>query len=418
MTQSTRRNVLKGGLVWAAAGAAVPLWAQSNAPIRIGLLTPLSGPLQQGGMAVKNGAEVAVDQINKAGGVLGRPLQIVARDDRASPAAAVAVAKELLAGDINLLMGTLSSAVALALIPVMQQENGILITSGAGTEKLNYENYSPNVFRVGDPPDTRGRALAKLMAQRHPDVTRWTGLVPDHEYGRATWSIFVDGLLEFYPALTGKKPEILDPVLTPYGVADYRNSIAAMMRQRADGLYNSVYGGDAVTLFQQAKGFGMTQRFKAVCDVSNEFIIARALKSAVHPHWSVLYYDPEGNKGNPLSNRFIADYIAKTNDREPLGLIAEAHSGVLALAKAIAAAGSTDTRAVIAKLKGLTWDTVTGPRTIRTEDNQAVKDVEIVYLEPDAGSPSGYKMAHYTKVDGKTTILPPSPGKAPVLRKA
>lgn len=132
---------------------------------------------------------------------------------------------------------------------------------------------------------------------------------------------------------------------------------------------------------QQAEGFGLTQRFKVVCDVSNEFVIARALKSAVFPHWSVLYYDPASNKGNPLSDQFIADYIAKTNDLEPLGLVGEAHSDVQALAKAIAAAGSTDTRAVIAKREGLTWDTVTGTRTIRAEDNQAIKDVEIVYLE-------------------------------------
>lgn len=418
MVQESRRAIFKGGLALVAGCAASPVWAQSNAPIRIGLLTPLSGPQQIVGMAVKNGAEVAITQINKAGGVLGRPLELVVRDDKASPAAAVAAAKELLADRINFHIGSISSAVALALVPVMQQEGGILITSGAGTEKLNHENYSPNVFRVGDPPDTRGRAMAKLMAERYPDVLRWTGMIPDHEYGRTTWSIFVDGLLEFYPAITGRRPEIVDPVLLPYGAADYRSGITAMMRRSADGLYNSTYGGDAVTLFQQAAGFGMVKRFKVVCDSSNEFLVARALKGAGFPHWSALHYYPAVNKGNPVNDQFIADYIAKTDDPEPLGVVGEAHAGIQALARAIQAAGSTETAAVIARLKGLSWQSVTGPRTIRPEDNQAVKDVEIIHLEPDASVAAGYRMTEYIRVDGNSVILPPSPGRAPALRKA
>lgn len=416
MTNIDRRQLLIGGAALTAAGAAGPLCAQQRGPIRIGVLTPLSGPQEFLGTYVKNGAEVAVEQINKAGGVMGRPLQLVIRDDKANPAAAVAAAKELLADGVNLHIGTISSAVLLALVPVMQQENGVLVTSGAGTEKMNHENYSPNVFRVGDSPDTRGRGQARLMAQRYPNVTRWTGLIPDHEYGRTMWSVFVDGLLEFYPALAGKKPEILDPILTPYGVSDYRNSITQAMRVNADGLFNATYGGDAITLFQQAKGFGLTQRFKVMVDAANEFLVARGMKSALPPHWTGMHYYPEANKGNPLSDRFIADYTAKTKDSEPMGWAAEAHAGVYALVKAIEKGKSTETKALIGNLKGLTWDSVTGPRTIRPEDNQAIKDTELVFLEP-ANTEKGYRVAEYVKVDGKSVIFPPSPGKAMSFRK-
>lgn len=416
MTNIDRRQLLIGGAALTAASAATPLWAQQRGPIRIGLLTPLSGPQEFIGTYVKNGAEVAVEQINKAGGVMGRQLQLVIRDDKANPAAAVAAAKELLADGVTLHIGTISSAVLLALVPVMQQENGVLVTSGAGTEKLNHENYSPNVFRIGDSPDTRGRGQARLMAQRYPNVVRWTGLIPDHEYGRTMWAVFVDGLLEFYPAIAGKKPEILDPILTPYGVSDYRNSITQAMRVNADGLFNATYGGDAITLFQQAKGFGLTQRFKVIVDAANEFLVARGMKSALPPHWTGMHYYPEANKGNPLSDRFIADYTAKTKDSEPMGWAAEAHAGIYALAKAIEKGKSTDTKALITNLKGLTWDSVTGPRTIRPEDNQAIKDTELVFLEP-ANTEKGYRVAEYVKVDGKSVIFPPAPGKAMTFRK-
>lgn len=417
MTHFDRRQILQFGA--AAAGAlALPahLRAQGT-PLKIGLITPLSGPQEFIGSYVKNGAEIAVDQINKAGGILGRPIALEIRDDKANPAAALAAARELLGMGINLHLGGISSAVVLALAPVMQQEKGVFLTCGAGTEKMNHEAYSPNLFRPGDSPDSRGRAQARLMAQKYPDVTRWTGLIPDHEYGRTMWSIFVDGLLEFYPAIAKKKPEILDPILMPYGVSDYRNGITAALRQQVDGCFNATYGGDAITMFQQARGFGLMQRYKVVCDAANEFLVARGLKQQLPPHWTGMHYYAAANKGNAMSDRFVADYLAKTKDAEPLGWAAEAHAALYALAKAAEKGKSTETAAMIANLKGLTWDTVTGPRTMRAEDNQAIKDVELVFIEP-ANTEKGYAVGQYLKIDGKGVILPPTPGQKLKLRTA
>jgi branched-chain amino acid transport system substrate-binding protein len=139
MSQPNRRQVLQYG-TFAATGLAFPSFSNAQAgPIKIGLVTPLSGPQEFIGIFVKNGAEVAVDQINKAGGILGRPVQLEIRDDKASPAAALAVTRELLGAGVNLHIGGISSAVVLAVAPVMQQENGIHVTCGAGTEKMNHE---------------------------------------------------------------------------------------------------------------------------------------------------------------------------------------------------------------------------------------------------------------------------------------
>ncbi|HMO44878.1 MAG TPA: ABC transporter substrate-binding protein [Rubrivivax sp.] len=417
MRNPNRRQLLQFG----AAGASVLGFPQlalaQSAPLRIGLITPLSGPQEFIGTYVKNGAEIAVEQINKNGGILGRQVVLEIRDDKANPAAALAAARELLGMGINLHVGGISSAVVLALAPVMVQEKGVHLTCGAGTEKMNHEAYSENMFRPGDSPDARGRAQAKLMAEKYPDATRWTGLIPDHEYGRTMWSIFVDGLLEYYPAIAKKKPEILDPVLMPYGVSDYRNGITAALRVQADGCFNATYGGDAITMFQQARGFGLMQRYKVVCDAANEFLVARGMKQQLPPQWTGMHYYAAANKGNAMSDRFVADYLAKTKDPEPLGWAAEAHAAVYALARAADKGKSTDTKSVIANLKGLTWDTVTGPRTMRAEDNQAVKDVELVFIEP-AATDKGYAVSQYLKVDGKSVILPPSPGQKLKLRTA
>ncbi|MGB3069905.1 MAG: ABC transporter substrate-binding protein [Ottowia sp.] len=416
--QLTRRQIIQYSAAATAASAGFPgLVRAQSGPLRIGLITPLSGPQEFIGSYVKNGAEIAVDQINKAGGIAGRQIALEIRDDKANPAAALAAARELLGAGINLHTGGISSSVVLALGPVMQQEKGVFMTCGAGTEKMNHENYSPNLFRPGDAPDARTRAQAKLMAEKYPDITRWTGLVPDHEYGRTTWSIFVDGLLEYYPSIAKKKPEILQPILMPYGVADYRNSITQALRQQADGVFNCTYGGDAITMFQQARGFGLMKRYKVLCDAANEFLVARGMKQQTPAHWTGMHYYADANKGNPMSDRFVADYLAKTKDPEPLGWAAEAHASLYAYKQAIEKAKSTDTAAVIAALTGLTWETVTGIRTMRAEDNQAIKDVELVYIEP-ASNAKGYKVSNYTKIAGKTVLFPATPGKKLNLRTA
>jgi branched-chain amino acid transport system substrate-binding protein len=417
MLHPNRRHVLQFGAA-AASSLALPQFALAQGgPLRIGRVTPQSGPQEFIGTYVKNGAEVAVEQINKAGGILGRQVALEIRDDKANPAAALAATRELLGAGINLHIGGISSAVVLAMVPVMQQENGVHLTCGAGTEKMNHEAYSEHMFRPGDSPDARGRAQAKLMAERYPNITRWTGLIPDHEYGRTMWGIFVDGLLEFYPGIAKKKPEILDPVLMPYGVSDYRNGITAALRQQADGCFNATYGGDAITMFQQARGFGLMQRYKVVCDAANEFLVARGMKQQLPPQWTGMHWYAAANKGNAMSDRFLADYQAKTKDAEPLGWAAEAHAAVYALARAIEKGKSTETKSVIANLKGLTWDTVTGPRFMRPEDNQVVKDVELVFLEP-ANTEKGYAVKEYVKVDGKSSIMPPTPGQKMKLRTA
>ncbi|GJD52211.1 hypothetical protein OPKNFCMD_4973 [Methylobacterium crusticola] len=411
----SRRTLLAGGAGTALALSARPriVVGQTNEPIRLGVITPLSGLQEFIGSFVRNGAEVAAQMINKAGGVDGRPIVLEVRDEKANPAAATTVARELLGNGITLQLGTISSTVALAYGPLMQAENGINLTCGAGTEKINHENYNPHVFRIGD-GTYRMRAQARLMAERFPAVTSWTGIIPDHEYGRTVWAVFVDGLLEFYPAVAGKPPTIIDPIIVPYGSGDYRNFITQAVRTPARGIVNATYGGDAATFFQQARPYGLF-RERVLMDAANEFIVANALKDQVPKHWTGSHWYYAGNS-SALSRAFAEAYAARTGEAMPMGWAGEAQAAVSAYAAAIAKARSTETPAVIAALKDLTWDTVTGPRTMRREDNQAVKDLEMIQLEPDPGAARGFKVSDYVRVEGAGVIEPPTPGRKMSLR--
>ncbi|MEW5423330.1 ABC transporter substrate-binding protein [Amorphus sp. 3PC139-8] len=409
----TRRTVLKGAAASAVALSSYGRWSVGYAadnPIRIGVMTPLSGPAETSGRSVKAGVEIAAAQINAEGGVLGRPIQLEFRDDKANVAQATAMAHELLGSGVNLLTGSNSSSVVAALGPVMQQENGVLIGTLASAASLNHENYNPNVFRASETPYARMRGLAQIASKQSGDLKRWSGIIPDTDFGHSSWETFVGGLKEFFPSEAGVEPEILDPIVVPLFSSDYKSYIADAMKTPFEGLFHATYGADSVTLFQQARPYGLTKKAKAIYDSGNEFVVAKAMKEHTPAWWGSIFWYYGNHEDNPMSNALYEDYAAKYNDLPPEGYIAEGHADIYAFAKAIETAGSTETAAVIDALKGMEWETATGIRTMRAEDNQAIKTIEAVYIEP-ADNENGWTISAADKVPGGDLIEPPSPGK-------
>lgn len=420
MTRISRRNILKGtAALGGAAALQMPFVLRGSAQetITIGVITPLSGPQQLIGNFVKIGAEIGADWVNANGGISGKQVKLEFRDDKANPNDATVVTRELVGSGVNLTLGAIASPVALAMGPLMQQEGGVHMTSGAGTEKLNHEGYNEHVFRIGDGPYGRNKGLAQHAINVAPEIDTWGGIIPDHEYGRTTWAIFVDSMLTLYEAKTGKKPTIADPILVPYGSGDYKSFIAQAMKLPVNGLYTSVYGGDAVTLYQQAKPFGLFDKTSLLIDSANEFLAAKALGNQVPVHWTGSHWYFETNKGNPLSDNLYDEYVKRTSDKYPMGWAAESQAAIIAYKTAIEKAnGSTATGDVIAALKGLTFDSATGPRTIRPEDNQAIKNGELYKIEPSSTEASGFAVTDYVSVDGASIIEPPTPGQRLELR--
>lgn len=412
MVQTTRRHVMKmlgAGVAASALGAPMIARAQS-APYKLGFVSALSGPAEALGAPMLMGAQFAVDEINAAGGINGRKVELLARDTKAKPDAGAVAARELIGEGCNMLLGTVSSAVALAISGILEQENAILITAAAHSLKLTHEAFNRHYFRITDNPYMRQRAQAKLMAELHPEVTAWGGLVPDHEYGRTTWESFKHGLNSFYPEIAKKTPAISDPILCQYGGSDYRNYIASAMRDPAVGFFNSTYGGDAITLFKQAKPYGFFQRKAPIIDSANEFIAARAMKAEMPDMWIGSHWYFGAFKGNAINDRLYDKYLKATGIKFPDGFVSEGHATVMAYAGALAKADSGKTEDVIPALEGLSFETATGTRTIRAEDHQAIKPV-IMYRVRGASNDDGFEVVDYRVVDGAEVIEPAAPGK-------
>lgn len=412
----TRRRVLGGMAAGTTVALAAPYVlriprARAAGPIRLGLVTALSGNAETFGRQHVDGAEIAAEQLNARGGIMGRPVEIVARDAKAKPATGATVTRELAGEGVNMVLGTVSSAVALAISSILQDTGSILMTTAAHSDKLTNDEFTPNFFRITDNPYMRQRAQAKLCAERYPEITTWGGVIPDHAYGRSSWNCFVDGLLEYYPAVAGKEVTIKDPVLTKYGASDYKNYIVQTMSLGVEGLFYSIYAADAITFHKQAEPYGLHQQIQVFADSGNEYLLPQALGSNTPENvWIGTHYYHGGYMDNPVNQAFYKAYVARTGNEWPMGFPGEAHAAVLAYAAAIEKAGSTETADVIAALEGLSLNTDKGMRTLRKEDHQAICDVNIYSFKP-ADNERGWDVAEFVKIDGATVIDAPTPGK-------
>lgn len=384
--------------------------ASSEGPVRLGFISSITGAQAALGQPMLLGAQIAVDQINAAGGVLGRKLELVVRDDKARPNDATVAARELSGEGVKLLLGVVSSSVALALNAMLQHEKQALITCAAHSDRLTKENFNRNYFRVTDNPYMRMRFMSRTLAERNAGVTAWGGIVPDHEYGRTTWNCFEEGLREHY-AKAGGDHTISNPLRTQYGATDYRNIIGGAMGLPAQGFFVSVYGGDAVTLFQQARPYGFFKKAKVIVDSANEFIVAKAMKHAMPEMWVGTHWYPGAFTDLPASNELYEQYKQRTNgDAYPDGWLAEGHAAVMAYARAIQAAGNLDTDTIVSALEGITFETAAGPRHFRQEDHQAIKPLIMYRLRGSKEAAVGFEVLEYIKLPGEDFIDEPTPG--------
>jgi branched-chain amino acid transport system substrate-binding protein len=218
-TRDIRRRTLVHGLAATAVTAPFILRhasAQQSGPIRIGFSAPLSGAQQLVGTPIRIGAEVARDQVNAAGGINGRMLELVIVDDKGDPAQAVANVRQFTSDGINLICGIPLTATALAVIGVIQSLGGIYVATGSNDDRLTHELFTRNFFTTAENNYMRLRAFSQHLAKRHPDATAWTSIFPDVSIGHASWKRMATSLQEAYKT-TGKEVRLIDPILTKFG---------------------------------------------------------------------------------------------------------------------------------------------------------------------------------------------------------
>jgi branched-chain amino acid transport system substrate-binding protein len=362
------------GYGWAVACAAVltaPLGAHAADNIKIGVPIPLSGPTAVYGVPILKGAELAVQQINAAGGVLGRKIELLSRDSKANADEAVRLSRELIIKDnVDFLAGTLTSAEAPAVSTVAKENKIVFLAPSSKSTILTDEKHiHPYIFRVASNTDVEGLAGATEMA-KFKDVKTIVTIAPDYAYGRDSISAFVAALKKTAPNM-----QVVDSQWPKLGEPDYTAFINAMMSKNPDAVYCSLFAGDFVTFAKEATPLGLFKKINnRLVDGGEVGVIdeAQAL-GADYPYGIVAdAYDPVIWTGDepPAHKKFIEDLKAFTKSQYASGWSIMGYEMIEALAEGIKKANSTKSDAVSKALEGMTFDTPVGKRTFSVKSHE------------------------------------------------
>lgn len=406
-----RRTMLGGSIGALAALRGMPAIAQSG-PLKIGCITTLSGAAGILGKPQLLGMEIAARKLNAQGGILGRQIEIVARDDQSTPNTAVAAVRELAGDGVNIFAGVLASPVALAISGIAEEMNCFLLNAASHGNNLTHQDFHKNYFRVTDYSAMRISAAARLMAEKYPQVTKWGAIIPDAEIGRSTIATFKARLPKYYREINKTEVTIDEPVVVKFGATDFRNAISTLLSSGVEGIFVGVGGGDEVGFVQQAGQLGLGAQAKVFVTSGSDFQVAKALgRRLPENYWSGHHWYFGAYPDNPVAQDVFQQYVEQTGDKFPDGFVGMGYTAIAAVAAAAAKSNDLSTAALIGALEGLSFDSVKGKLTIRAEDHQAITDVNYVKLSPE-DSEMGWKVADFYKADGTDLVGPATPGVA------
>ncbi|MBI5606046.1 MAG: ABC transporter substrate-binding protein [Deltaproteobacteria bacterium] len=390
--------ILITGLPCVGFGAEKPA-TQKLEPITIGYIQSLTGVA--GRMAGTECAMLAVEEINKAGGILGRQVKLLVRDDEFRPASASKVIRELHDQyGVKFFLGITNSGSALALIPYLEQTNSLLITCAAHSTLLTGKKFSSNVFRITDNGGIRARAMAEMARKVYPNVHKWAGFIADYEYGWNCWNNFKKVMTQLDPKFQEATVRAL-PLTMTSGFGPHFSSVA---ESGAEGIYISLSLPQSMSFYLEGKAFGILDKLKALLDHNQDARETRAIgKNLSYDLWTGIHWFREGYD-NPVSKRFAEAYPRRFGEQLSADTInqgAGSYDGMYAYKHAIEKAGKLDPEAVKKALEGLRFESLCGEKWIRPEDHQALFKIVFHHIVPDPGSKWGFRYKDFFTVDAK-----------------
>ncbi|MGH7091041.1 MAG: ABC transporter substrate-binding protein, partial [Stellaceae bacterium] len=251
-----RRTILKGGLAIGALQVTSPFVVKSLAEetIRIGLDDPFTGTYAETGTNEKGGCELAVDQINAKGGILGRRVELISEDSTsADTGTAVQKAHKLIDRDkVNFLIGNVNSAMAIALGEVANQAGILHIVSGGHTDSVTGTDCHWNVFRVCSTTRMESNAVSATLFKKYGK--RFYFITPDYAFGHTLQQGFEAALKEANGTEVGAS-------LAPLGTTDFSSYLIKAQAAKPDVIIFLTNGQDGVNSLKQAVQFGLDKRF-------------------------------------------------------------------------------------------------------------------------------------------------------------
>ena len=350
----------------------VPRFVRADAaePYRIGVALPTTGPGANYSERPIKGLPLIAAQINQRGGLLGKhPIELYFRDTQTKPDVGAREARSLILNEkVKAIIGTWSSAVAMAIQEVIHERKVIHLTATSNSSKIVNENFTPYTFQFG--PNSRMQSGATVVAVLKMIQTngweKYVTIGQDYEWGRDAQSVFVKKLSTESPST-----ELIKELWCKLGETDFTSYITAIMALKPDFLFGAIAGKDNETFVQQAKASGLFKRiaypgvFLPVTELMQQ---RKTLPRNIIGLNRCPFF---AHMDNPMMQNYVKTYQAKFGtDDYPDDFACMYFDALNGLDQAATKARSTDSDAIKDALKGATIDTCRGKLTFRECNNQ------------------------------------------------
>jgi branched-chain amino acid transport system substrate-binding protein len=363
--------------------AAPPAQAQ---PIKVGDINSYSGIGAPFTGPYKAGVEMAVEEINAKGGVLGRKLDVVFRDDKGQPAEAVKHAQELVESEkVALITGGFLSNVGLAISDWAKQNKTMYVVAESLTEAITWSKGHDHAVRLRPNTYEQGRMLAEKAGKMK--YVKWATIGPNYEYGKRAWETFRDRLKEMKPEI-----QIVGEHWPTLGKVEPGPLVTAIMSQNPDALYVSLFGSDWLAFVREAQKRGLFQKMFVVGILLGEPEYIDPLGTEAPEGMLVTGY-PWYDIKTQAHQDWVARYT-KRGDKHPMLGSLIGYVTYQSVAEAIKKAGSTDTAKLVAAFKGLKVETPIGPITFRAVDGQSTMGAWVGTTKIDPARGVGIMVNH------------------------
>jgi branched-chain amino acid transport system substrate-binding protein len=353
----------------------------------------------------KKGWEMAIEEVNAHGGVLGKKLEVVSRDDGANPGEAVRAAEELVTREgVVALAGTFLSNVGLAVANFAGQKKVFFLAAEPLTDKVTWADGNKYTFRLR--ASTYMQTAMLMPAAVAAQKKRWAIVYPNYEYGQSAAATFKELMKKAQPDV-----EFVTEQATPLGKIDAGAVAQAIDDAKPDAIFNVEFAADLAKLVREGNTRGIFKNRFVVSLLSGEPEYLDPLKDEAPAGWMVTGY-PWNKIETPEHKAFLAAYQKNYNDYPRLGSVV-GYVTMKSLAAGLAKAGSTDTEKLVQAFKGLKLDGPFGPFEYRASDHQATMGCFVGKLAVENGKGT---MVDFKYVDGASVL--PGPAEVAKLRPA
>ena len=337
----------------------------------------------------KKGMELAVEEVNAAGGVGGRPLQLITRDDNASPGDAVRAAEELVSREqVDVLAGAFLSNTGLALTDFAKQKKFFYLAGEPLTDKIIWGSGNRYTFRLR--PGTYMQAAMLVPQAAQLKKHRWALVYPNYEYGQSAVAAFKELLKAAQPDV-----EFVAEQAPPLGKLDPGSVVQALADAKPDAIFNVLFGADLSKFVREGNTRGLFRDRDVVSVLTGEPEYLDPLKDETPNGWIVTGYPWYGIQ-TPEHKAFFLAYHAKYQDYPRLGSVV-GYTMIKALAAGIKKAKSTDIEKLVEAFAGLQLDSPFGRIAFRAEDHQSTMGAFVGKTKNEGGKGV---MVDYRYLDG------------------